>query len=108
MNLSLVDIGDMLAKGNKLKKAYMIKDRLYTEDELRKFALSVIEERAKFCRDVKKEIDVDKCVCEAIKRWVRLFRNYPMEGSVELGNLRVAAVEKVFEEMKKEGKIKCE
>lgn len=31
-----------------------------------------------------------------------------MEGSLELGNLRVAMVEKVFEEMKKEGKIKCE
>lgn len=104
--MDLVDFEDMSSKKIK-KRAYVIKDRLYTEDELRKYASRVIEERMKFCRDIKKEINIHKCVCEAVVRWVRLFRDYPMEGSKDLGRLRVAMVEKVFEEMKREGKIKC-
>lgn len=109
MDLNLVDARDLSTKVSKkgLKKAYINKGRIYTEEDLRKYANSVIEERIKFCRDIKKEQNVDKCVCEAINRWIKLFRDYPMEGSKELGNLRVAMVEKVFEEMKKEGKIKC-
>ena len=109
MDLNLVDTRDMSSKKTEktTKKAYIIKNRLYTEEELRRYAIGVIEDRIKFCRDVKKEQNADKCACEAIKRWIRLFRDYPMEGSKELGNLRVAMVERVFEEMKKEGKIKC-
>ena len=106
MGLSLVDTRDMSSK-KAAKKAYVIKNRLYTEDELRKFAVAVIEERIKFCRDVKKVEDVDKCASESIIRWIKLFKGYPMEGSKDLGNLRVSMVERVFEEMKKEGKIKC-
>lgn len=105
--MDLVDTRDMSSK-KIAKKAYVIKNRLYTEDELRRFAVMVIDERTKFCRDVKKVENVDKCVCEAIKRWIKLFKGYPMEGSKDLGNLRVSMVESVFEEMKKEGKIKCE
>lgn len=107
MDINLVDTRDMSSKKT-AKKAYVIKNRLHTEDELRKFAVNVIEERTKFCRDIKKVENVDKCVCEAIKRWIKLFKGYPMEGSKDLGNLRVLMVERVFEEMKKEGKIKCE
>ena len=105
MSFELVDKRDILSK-KFMKKAYIVKNRLYMEDELRKYALGVIEDRIKFCRDIKKDANVDKCTCEAIERWIRLFRNYPMEGSKDLGNIRVAMVEKVFEEMKKEGKIK--
>lgn len=107
MEFNLVDTRDMSGK-KVMKKAYIAKGKLYTEDELRRYALTVIDERIKFCRDLKKEANVDKCVCEAIKRWIRLFRDYAMDGSKELGNLRVAMVGKVFEEMKREGKIKCE
>lgn len=110
MELSLVDERDISLKGGKkaIKKAYVDKGRVHTEDELRRYAAMVIEERLKFCRDVKKVENVDKCTCEAISRWIKLFTNYPMEGSVALGNLRVAAVKELFEQMKKEGKIKCE
>ena len=106
MGLNLVDTREMSSKKT-AKKAYVIKNRLYTEDELRKFAVAVIDERTKFCRD-KKEANIDKCVCEAIKRWIKLFKDRSMEGSKDLGNLRVSMVEMVFEEMKKEGKIRCE
>lgn len=109
MDLNLVDTRDMSSKKTEktVKKAYLIKNKLYTEEELRRYAVRVIEDRIKFCRDVKKEQNVDQCACEAIKRWIKLFSSYPMEGSKELGNLRVAMVEKVFEEMKKDGKIRC-
>lgn len=107
MDINLVDTRDMSSKKT-AKKAYVIKNRLYTEDELRKFAVAVIDERTKFCRDVKKVENVDKCVCEAIKRWIKLFKDSPMDGSKDLGNLRVSMVNSVFEEMKKKGKIKCE
>lgn len=107
MNFSLVDERDVASRKTK-KKAYVIKDRLYTDDELRKFAIDTINERIKFCRDVKKEQNIDKCACEAITRWIKLFRGSSMEGSKDLGGLRVSMVEKVFGEMKKEGKIKCQ
>lgn len=106
MELSLVDTRDMVGK-KAMKKAYIVKSTLYTEDELRRFAQMTIKERVKFCQESKKVDDVDKCVCEAMKRWLRLFKDFPMEGSKELGRLRVAMVENVFEEMKKNGKIKC-
>ena len=107
MEISLVDSRDVSTKGSKkgFKKAYIDRGRLYTEEELRKYAQGVIDERIRFCRDVKKAENVNKCACEAIGRWIRLFTNYQMEGSVALGNLRVAAVKELFEEMKKEGKF---
>lgn len=110
MDFQLVDKKDVSSKNDKksLKKAYIDKGKLYTEEELRRYAEMVIEDRMKFCRDVKKVENVDKCLSESIKRWIELFTNYPMEGSVALGNLRVSAVKELFEEMKKSGKIKCE
>lgn len=114
MEINMVDTRDMKGKSSKnvdnkgLKKAYIDRGKVYTEEELRIYAVMVIEERIKFCRDIKKVDNVDKCACEAIKRWINLFTNYPIGGSVALGNLRVTMVKKVFEEMKKEGKIKCE
>ncbi len=107
VQISLIDKGDVSTKGSKkgLKKGYIIKDKLYTEDELIRFATDTINDRIKFCRE-KKDPNIDRCACEAIKRWIKLFKGSPMEGSKELGALRVSMVEKVFEEMKKEGKIK--
>lgn len=90
------------------------KDPDYTEVELKRFALMTINERIKFCKEKKEKKekigeneDIDKCVCEAIVRWIRLFKDSPMKGSKELGKLRVTAVEKMFEEMKIDGIIKC-
>lgn len=79
----------------------------FSINELRRYAKMAIDERIKFCREYKKDEPLDKCVCESIQRWIRLLRNYPMQGSRDLGNARVMAVEKLFEEMKKEGKIIC-
>lgn len=107
MEFDLIDTRDMATKKS-MKKAYIIKGKLYTEDELRRFAQMIIDERIRFCRDIKKESDIGKCVCDAIERWVRLFTEQPMAGPKDLGNLRIAMVKKVFEEMKREGKIKCE
>lgn len=114
MEINMVDTRDMKGKvgrstdNKSLKKAYIDRGKVYTEEELRRYAGMIIEERIKFCRDVKKVDNVDKCTCESIERWIRLFTNYPIDGSVALGNLKVAMVKKVFEEMKMEGKIKCE
>jgi hypothetical protein len=79
----------------------------FSINELRRYAQMTIEERIKFCREYKKDEPFDKCVCESIERWIHLFQNHPMQGSKELGKARVSAVERMFEEMKKEGKIKC-
>lgn len=79
----------------------------FSINELKRFAQMTIDDRMKFCKEYKKGEPFDKCVCESIERWIRLFRDFPMRGSKELGKARVAAVERLFEEMKREGKIKC-
>lgn len=108
--LRLVNKGDMISK-RRTKQAMLpitaISEKKEKKDrELRRFAEIVINERIKFCREYKKDENLEKCVCDAITRWVRLFKDRPMEGSRELGRLRVIMVEKVFEEMRTNGKIK--
>lgn len=79
----------------------------YSMGELKRFAQMTIDERMKFCRDYKKDEPFDKCVCESIDRYIRLFKDSPMKGDKHLTKLRLEAIRKLFDEMKKEGKIKC-
>lgn len=79
----------------------------YSMGELKRFAQMTIDERMKFCRDYKKDEPFDKCVCQAIERYIRLFKDSPMKGDKHLTKLRLEAIQKLFDEMKKEGKIKC-
>lgn len=79
----------------------------YSIGELKRFAQMTIEERMKFCRDYKKDEPFDKCVCEAIERYIRLFKDYHTKGDKKLTKLRLEAIRKLFDEMKNEGKIKC-
>lgn len=106
MNLELLGAEDMRKKSS--RKHIEINIREHTEEELRRFAQIIIDERMKFCREYKEDQPFDQCVCKAINRWIRLFKDRPMNGSIALGNLRVASVEKLFEEMKKYRKIRCE
>ncbi len=79
----------------------------YSINELKRFARMTIDDRMKFCREYKKDEPFDKCVCEAIERYVRLFKDSPMKGDKHLTKLRLEAIQKLFDEMKKEGTIKC-
>ncbi len=106
MNLLGADI--MRAKKESAKKKIKQEEirSEFSIGELKRFAQMTIEERMKFCREFKKGESFETCVCESIERWIRLFSDYPMQGSKELGKARVTAVQKLFEEMKKEGKFK--
>jgi hypothetical protein len=78
----------------------------YSIGELKRFAQMTIDERMKFCKGKKNE-PFDKCVCESIERYIRLFKDSPMKGDKHLTRLRLDAIRKLFDEMKREGKIKC-
>lgn len=106
MNLELLDMKDMRMSSS--RKNTEVNIRGCTEEELRRFAQMVIDERMKFCQEYKEDQPFDQCICEAINRWIRLFKDRPMNGSTALGNLRVAYVEKLFNEMKNSGKIYCD
>ena len=80
----------------------------YSMGELRRFAQMTIDERMKFCRDYKKEESFDKCVCESVERYIRIFTDSPIKGDIHLTKLRLDAIRKLFDEMKRDGKIKCE
>ena len=79
----------------------------YSIGELRRFAQMTIDDRMKFCRDYKKDEPFDKCVCESVERYIRLFKDSPMKGDKHLTKLRLDTIRKLFDEMKREGKIKC-
>lgn len=79
----------------------------YSMEELKRFAQMVIDERMKFCRDYKKDEPFDECVCQSIERYIRLFKDSPMRGNKHLTKLRLEAIQKLFNNMIREGKIKC-
>jgi hypothetical protein len=78
----------------------------YSIGELKRFAQMAIDERIEFCKK-KKDEPLDKCVCESIGRYIKLFTDSPMKGDKHLTKLRLDAIQKLFDEMKREGKIKC-
>ena len=61
--------------------------------------------RANKMRMVREEEEIGRCVCESTRRFIRLSR-----GSVSraISSKQIRAIKKLFEEMKKEGKIKCQ
>lgn len=73
-------------------------------DDLRKFAENVINERIRSCKEYHKNEPLDKCVCETIKRYINLYRKSPTR---TMTSEKLNAIERLFEEMKREGKIKC-
>ena len=93
------------AKSRKTKQEEILPE--YSINEIKRFAQMTIDERMKFCREYKKDEPFDKCVCESIERYIRLFKDSPMKGDKHLTKLRLEAIQKLFDEMKKEGKIKC-
>lgn len=105
LKIELVNVENMKTKSRR-KRGEIVGGK-YSEEELRRFAESVIGKRMKFCSDYKKDEPFDKCVCEAIKRYIRLFTDQPMEGSKELSKLRLNTLHKIFADMKRDGKIIC-
>lgn len=79
---------------------------LTDDEELKRFALMVIDSRIEFCQKYKTdEEEIGKCVCESTRRYIRLSRE---SASRAISNKQIHAIKKMFEEMKKEGKIKCQ
>lgn len=75
------------------------------EAELRRFAQIVINDRIAFCQKYKTdEEEIGKCACESIRRYIRLSKE---SASRAISKEKLCAIKKMFEEMKKEGKIKC-
>ncbi len=75
-------------------------------EELRRFALVTINNRIEFCQKYKTdEEEIGKCVCESTRRFIRLSRESAQR---TVSNKQIHAIKKMFEEMKKEGKIKCQ
>ena len=75
-------------------------------EELKRFALTTINNRIEFCRKYNTDEEkIGACVCESTRRFIRLSRESP---SRSISNKQIHAIKKMFEEMKKEGKIKCQ
>jgi hypothetical protein len=75
-------------------------------EELKRFALATINNRIEFCRKYKTdEEEIGRCVCESTRRYIRLSRESAPRA---ISNKQIHAIKKMFEEMKKEGKIKCQ
>lgn len=75
-------------------------------EELKRFALATINNRIEFCQKYKTdEEEIGMCVCESTRRFIRLSRESP---SRTISSRQIHAIKKMFEEMKKEGKIKCQ
>lgn len=75
------------------------------EAELERFASMVINDRIAFCKKYKTgEEEVGKCACESIRRYIRLSRE---SASRAISKDKIYAIKKMFEWMKREGKIKC-
>jgi len=75
-------------------------------EELQRFALMTINNRIEFCQKYKKtEEDIGKCVCESLVRYIRLSKEARTK---TITRAQINAIKKMFEEMKKEGKIKSQ
>ena len=75
-------------------------------EELKRFALTTINNRIEFCQKYKtEEEEIGRCVCESTRRFIRLSRG---SASRAISSKQIHAIKKLFEEMKKEGKIKCQ
>lgn len=75
-------------------------------EELKRFALVTINNRIEFCQKYKTgEEEIGKCVFESVRRYIILSRK---SASGAISKKQVSAIKKMFEEMKKEGKIKCQ
>lgn len=75
-------------------------------EELKRFALTTINNRIEFCRKYNTDEEkIGACVCESTRRYIRLSRG---SASRAISNKQIHAIKKMFEEMKKEGKIKCQ
>ncbi len=90
----------------------LVQSRLHTanspgmEEDLKNFALLTINNRIEFCRKYKTgEEEIGKCVCESVRRYIRLSKE---SRSGSISKKQINAIKKMFEEMKKEGKIKCQ
>ncbi len=76
------------------------------EEETKRFALLTINSRIEFCQKYKTgEEEIGKCVCESLRRYIRLSRE---SRSKSISKKQINAIKRMFEEMKNEGKIKCQ
>ncbi len=73
--------------------------------ELERIALITINNRIEFCQKYKtSEEEIGKCVCESLRRFIRLSRE---SRSNTITKAQIIVIKKIFEKMKKSGKIKC-
>jgi hypothetical protein len=75
-------------------------------EELKRFAETTINNRIEFCQKYKTgEDEIGKCVYESVRRFIILSRKPALRS---ISKKQASAIKKTFEEMKKEGKIKCQ
>lgn len=89
------------------KKDIHIKSKLsdLDKEEIERFALDTINKRIDFCKKYKtNDDDIGKCVCESLRRYVRISEDVRTK---KITKIHVGKIKKLFEDMKKEGKIKC-
>jgi hypothetical protein len=75
-------------------------------EKLKNFALLTINNRIEFCKKYKTtEEEIGKCVCESLVRYIRISKDARTK---TITRVQINAIKKMFEEMKKDGKIKCQ
>lgn len=85
-----------------------VQSKLDTVDraELERIALTTINNRIEFCQKYKKtEEEIGKCVCESLRRYIRLSKE---SRTNKISKVQINIIKKIFEEMKKNGQIKCD
>ena len=95
----------MVGKGH-IGKRY-VQSKLDTVDraELERIALTTINNRIEFCQKYKNtEEEIGKCVCESLRRYIRLSKE---SRTNKISKVQINIIKKMFEDMKKDGKIKC-
>lgn len=72
--------------------------------ELDRIALMTINNRIEFCQKYKNtEEEVGKCVCESLRRYLKLSKEARTK---TISRVQINAIKNMFEEMKKDGRIK--
>jgi len=72
--------------------------------ELDRIALITINSRIEFCQKYKSsEEEIGKCVCESLRRYIKLSKEARTK---TLSRVQINAIKNMFEEMKKDGRIK--
>ncbi len=99
-----VIVGRGSAKKSGAVKHVQTKLKSVDKAELDRIALMTINSRIEFCQKYKsQEEEIGKCVCESLRRYIRLSKDARTKA---ISRAQINAIKNMFEEMKKDGRIK--